>query len=123
MSIYSVNPDDDFFHSLKDFVSKIPEEELISDSNLKIRGGWDWTGKKHSEETKKLLSEQRSGENNPFFGKKLPFFKSQLGRPLSEEHKKSISRTKTGVPRSEETKRKISEARKKSINNIDSRPN
>lgn len=111
MNIYSPTSDDEFLIDLRDFVSKIPKEDLVSDPN--IRGGWDWTGKTHSEETKKLLSEQRTGENNHFFGKKLPFFKSQLGRPLSEKHKKSISLTKTGVPRSEETKRKISESMKK----------
>jgi hypothetical protein len=60
------------------------------------------------------------GYLNPAYGirfnltteQRLKISLSQIGRPLSESHKKSISESKRGIPRSEETKRKISESRK-----------
>ena len=51
-------------------------------------------GKKHSEETKKKMSEAKKGKQ------------------LSEEHKKKMSEAKKGKQLSEETKKKMSEALK-----------
>lgn len=92
-------------------------------------------GRKHSEKTKKLMSENNKGENHHFYGKKLSIEhkdkiskagtgrvhsektkkqigKSQKGKVISEEQKKLISLNNTGRPCSEETKLKISEAMK-----------
>lgn len=56
-------------------------------------------GIKHTEETKRKMSESRKGENH-----------YNYGRPLSKEHKKAISIANTGKQFSEEHRRKISEA-------------
>ncbi len=56
-------------------------------------------GKKHTDETKRKMSEAQRGEKNHMFGKKL-----------SEEHRQKIKEALTGKKHTEETKRKISEA-------------
>lgn len=70
-------------------------------------GGEGVSGMIHSEETKKIMSEKKSGENNNFYGK-----------THSEEARKKISESKKGKPgsgnfrgktHSEDTKKKISE--------------
>jgi len=58
-------------------------------------------GRKHSEETRKKLSEAVKGTNNPNYGKKF-----------SEEHRKNLSEAHTGRKVSEETRKKMSEALK-----------
>lgn len=61
-----------------------------------------WTGKHHTEETKRLISESQVGDKNHMFGKHL-----------TDEHKKKISlklKGREGRKQSEETKLKISEA-------------
>ena len=84
-------------------------------------------GKKHSAETRKLLSEINSGPNNRMYGKhhtqdvKVFISRTNKGRPISEERRKQISKQTRGsgnpnfgkhLPHSEETKNKISEAAK-----------
>jgi hypothetical protein len=116
MNIYYPDPNDDFFVSLKEWCKSNP---LPPDLKAFSISDNFWLGKKHSEETKKLLSVRKSGKNNPMYQKdfseehRRKLALAQLGKPLSEAHKQAISKTKTGVPRSEETKRKISEARKR----------
>lgn len=61
------------------------------------RKGW-----KLSEETKRRISESKSGKNNPHYGKKF-----------SKEHRENISNGKTGVMFSEEHKKNLSIARRK----------
>jgi tricorn protease-like protein len=116
MNIYKF--DDEILNSIKTWLKQNPD---IFDSTIPFSEGDNfWTGKKHTDDTKKLLSQLNSGENNPMFGKKLTteqrlkITQKQTGRPLSDSHKQSISKAKTGIPRSEETKRKISEGRRKS---------
>ena len=62
-------------------------------------------GKKHSEETKKKLSEVNKGKH---LGKDNPFY----GKHHSDEIKKRISTTMKGKPKSEDTRNKMSEAKK-----------
>lgn len=57
-------------------------------------------GMKHSEETKKKISEIHKGR---FCGEKNPMF----GKLVSEETREKISKSNTGQKRSEETKNKI----------------
>ena len=64
------------------------------DGNI-IPTGWLNIGRKHTEETKRKMS-----ENN-------------IGKKLSEETKRKIGESNTGQKRSEEAKKKMSEARKK----------
>lgn len=67
-------------------------------------------GKRHSEETKKLMSISKIGERNVWFGKtgkEFPLF----GRPFSDEHKRKISKSMIGHKVSSETKKKLSESR------------
>lgn len=67
-------------------------------------------GKKHSEETKRKMSESRKGENNSMYGKR---------RVMSEETRKKMSDSHKGKPSgmkgktlSDETKKLLSEKRK-----------
>lgn len=62
------------------------------------------TGRYHTEETKRKMSENRLGEKNPMYGK----------HP-SEETLRKLSEIRRGQKRSEETKRKIGEAHRKRI--------
>jgi hypothetical protein len=57
-------------------------------------------GMKHSEETKKKMSESRKGK---LVGEKNPMF----GKLVSKETRKKISKSNTGQKRSEETKNKL----------------
>lgn len=68
-------------------------------------------GRKHSEKTKQMMSESRSGILHPFFGKSFTEDHKQnlsiasKGKPKSKEHRENMSK-----PKSEEHKQKISEA-------------
>lgn len=55
-----------------------------------------WTGKTHTDETKRKMSEKQSMENNP-----------QFGKPRTEEEKKKISKTMKGHKKSPETVEKF----------------
>lgn len=68
-------------------------------------GNQKWKGKHHSDETKALLSELRSGELNGMYGKKH-----------TEEAKAKISIAMSGRTLSDETKRKIGEGKTGSKN-------
>lgn len=80
-----------------------------------------------SEETRRLLSQKLSGENNPWYGRKHTDEELEkmsvnrkgkcaeennywYGKNLSEETKLKISKSKTGKTASEETRKKLSEA-------------
>lgn len=73
-----------------------------------------WVGRKHTEETKKKMSEaakghkRNSGVNN-----------SRRGKTLSEETKKKLSDAKMGIKLSDETRKKMSESHKGMKNNCD----
>lgn len=57
----------------KKLKGKKPSEEhkiKISNSKKGIRTSIGFTGKNHTEESRKAISEKMSGENNPFYGKK-----------------------------------------------------
>lgn len=78
-------------------------------------------GYKHSEETKKLLSEMKTGKAGSLHTEEYKKYMSEInkGRVFSEEHNKKISESRKGKPttlgrkHSEETKKKISETKKR----------
>ena len=75
-------------------------------------------GKKVSDETRRKLSEMNKGEKHPFFGKTgegNPFF----GRKHSEETLKKMSESAKGRKHSDETRRKMRETRRKNKENLD----
>lgn len=56
----------------------------------------NFKGRTHTEETKKIFSEQKSGENHPFYGMKRPEHSVKVsaalkGKPKSEKHKQAIA--------------------------------
>lgn len=96
-----------------------------------IKGMIPWMkGKKHSIETKEKFSLLRvgkqTGENNPFYGKKLSLEhieklkKSKLGIPawnkgikMSKEHIEKNRESHKGIIHSKETRKKMSESQKR----------
>jgi group I intron endonuclease len=106
--------------NLTEIEAKTKECELITEyhtcvyDNPKMgynmtMGGEGLLGHIHSEETKRKMSESRSGENNPWYGKHLP---EETKKKLSESLKgKMVGENNPfyGQKHSDETKRKISE--------------
>ncbi|KKN01758.1 hypothetical protein LCGC14_1124550 [marine sediment metagenome] len=86
-----------------------------------MKGNKNMLDKKHSEETKRKMSESHKGTKNHFYGKchsegaKRKTSEALKGRtrsPFSEEHKRKMSEAQKGKKLSKETKRKMSEVRK-----------
>ena len=97
---------------------------------VKAKIGLASSQRRHSEETRKQMSEKRTGSGNSFYGKhhkpeSLEVMKEKLkvalggennpwfGKLLTSAHRLNISRAKQGKtppPCSEETRRKLSEA-------------
>lgn len=82
-------------------------------------GGPKFKGHKHTEESKKKISEGNKGANNKFFGKhhneetkKIMREKAKKRKPVSQETREKLSKIHKGVKFTEEHKRKISEAQK-----------
>lgn len=83
------------------------------------RGHFPWnTGEKHSEKTRKKISESNKGQIAWNRGKKLSkehkrkLSKAHKGKRISEETKEKISKTLKGIKLTEERKRKISKSLK-----------
>jgi len=78
-------------------------------------GGEGMSGYVPSEETKKKLSEASIGEKNHFYGRKhsdeskKKMSDAHTGKKLSKEHRKKISKSNKGRRVSEETRKKLSE--------------
>jgi len=68
------------------------------------------TGSKHSEETRRRMSELKKGKNNPMYGKKR-VMSEETRKKMSEAHKGKFSGMK-GKKLSEKTRRLLSEKRK-----------
>jgi hypothetical protein len=75
-------------------------------------------GHRHTEETKKRMSERVSGKNNPLFGKhhsaetRRKISEAHKGKHISEEHKRKLNGSWIGKHHSIESRKKISEASK-----------
>lgn len=69
---------------------------------------------RHTEETKRKISESTKGEKHPMYGKhhseeaKRKMSEANKGKQFSEEHKRKLSESLKGKQLSEETKRKLS---------------
>ena len=105
------------------------EIEAIAKFNTIAPHGYNLTtggeSSSHSEETKRKISESKTGERNPNYGKprsaetRRKQSEANKGKKRAPETKRKISESKTGEknpnygkPISEETKRKMSEANK-----------
>ena len=82
-------------------------------------GGPKFKGHKHTDESKRKISNKTKGENNGFYGKhhtedskKLMKDKAKNRKPVSEETRAKLSKVHKGKPFTEEHKRKISESQK-----------
>ena len=105
------------------------EKYYIKKYNTLLPNGYNMTiggegthGYKHTDETKKLMSEKKKGmyigENNPNYGKGLSGKDNpNYGVKMSEETKNKISKGNKGKIRTEETKKKISNSCKNVIHN------
>ena len=81
------------------------------------RDGTMWVGRKHTEESKRNMSESHKGKKlSEEHRRNLSKF--QKGRKKSEEHKRKISEANKGRKLSPESKRKISEANKGKLTGI-----
>jgi len=93
--------------------------------NLTMGGQSGWMlGCKHSDDTKKQISQKLKGVNNPFFNKKhSDETKQKISNSLknsiewnekikSKEHKEKLSRAQKGRKHTEKTKKKISDKNK-----------
>jgi hypothetical protein len=99
--------------------AKAFEKELITKYGRKVDGGIldnikinQWachTGWKHTDETKRKISEANTGLL------RTDAQKQNYKKPKSAEHASNISKARTGVSRSEETKLRISETMKNNI--------
>lgn len=75
-------------------------------------------GKRHSDESKKKISEKTTGEKNPSYGKRVSeiirkkISEAHKGKHLSEEHRRKLGERSRGRHHSEESKRKISESKR-----------
>lgn len=94
---------------------KVPASQLIfltNSDHIRLHS------KNISEGTRRKMSEAKSGENHPFFGKKMSdetrmkISEAQKGKVLSDETKRRISEVKIGHEVSEEARRKMSEAKR-----------
>jgi hypothetical protein len=74
------------------------------------------TGRVCTAETRKLISEQKSGINHPMYGKKHPketlakMSEVKKGKVFTEDHKRNIGISSSKRSHTEETKKKISES-------------
>ena len=68
-----------------------------------------WYGRTHSVETKKMISNQKTGAGNPMYGKPA-WNRGKEMPPLSQERKDAVSRRHKGKILSNETKAKMSAA-------------
>lgn len=82
-------------------------------------GGPKFKGHKHTEESRRLISESIKGEKNPFYGKhhteetKAHMKEmAKFRKPVSEETRQKLSKIRKGRKFTEEHRRKISEAQK-----------
>ncbi len=130
--LYDIFGKEKFTYEIIEHYDNITNEELnnkeiyyidkfntyFSGANLTI-GGDTVTGMKHSDETKKVISEKVSGENNPFYGKthteetRRKFSEQRKGKKLNENQRKAFStQWQKGVPKSEEHRKNISKGLK-----------
>lgn len=92
------------------WLDKILEKYEVYNKNLIVSG---FHGKKHSDETKRKISETKKNQNLSFkhteeSKKKISESQKKIIRkPLSEQHKKNISLNSLRIPMSEEIKQKL----------------
>ena len=82
-------------------------------------GGPKFKGHKHTDETKKLISEKSCGEKNGFYGKKhteetkaIMKEKAKYRKPVSEETRQKLSKIHKGVRFTEEHRKRIGDAQR-----------
>lgn len=95
-------------------------KQKIGESNKgKNKGKTPWNkGRKHSEETKKKISEALKGKESWWKGKhlteetRMKISESNKGKEMSEESRRKIREAHLGMKHTEESKRKMSEKQK-----------
>lgn len=109
MNIYSPDPNDDFFIGLRQWSMKTPLD-LSQLQSTYVKEMHPMYGEKHTDETKKLMSESHSGSKNHMYGKKgvdnpnygrkrpdlVVINKSRAGREVDEVTKQKLREQRTG---------------------------
>lgn len=114
MSIYT-DANNEFVISITQWCkdNSVDLSEYLKDSKVGFPG---FSEMKHSEESKKLMSESKKGEKNKRYGKKhtkesrKKMSVKLTGRKLSLEHKNKISKLHKGKIILNETRRKLSKS-------------
>lgn len=118
--LYESSSYDEIKEKEKEFIKLYGRHDLQKGSLVNLTDGGDGNvGLKHSESTRKKMSESAKGKHTPSEETKLKISLSKTGKPghkHTEEHKKRMSLMskvwRTGTKASEATKKKLSEARK-----------
>jgi len=100
-------------HTILHNTGRIPSEKQRAAVSAANKGHTRWLGKKHTDESRRKMSESQSGKKHHRFGKKQP---PEVGKKIAKALKGKYPKGEhylCGRKRSEETKQRISEGHRR----------